>query len=173
MTFNPFSVLTSKIFGGALAIALVMLALVSIDRNQWRAAARKADATLALVKPAQDLALAKAQAAIAAKEAQYKDQANAADQTHNAIKASTSDDADRFIAANRVPVCPASGPARTTPASPQGSGSSIPADLSASTVVSDSDVRACAGAVAYATAAHDWAMRINDTASGTANERTN
>ena len=159
MSFNPFSALTSKIFGGALIVALLWGAAMLVRGNQWRATARKADATLALVKPAQDLALAKARQAIADTEARYKDHANEADANHAAAIADARTDADRYIAAHRVPACPASAP-RGSPAPAQGGSASIPAILPTSTVVDEADVQACSGAAAFALNAHDWAAGL-------------
>lgn len=165
MTFNPFSALTSKIFGGVAIALLVWCAFTTIDRNQWRAAAKKADATLALVKPAQDLALAKAKQAIVDTEARYKELANAADQDHAAAVADARTDADAYAAAHRVPACPAGATRSATTRAESGSSSFSP-DLSASSIVGDADLRACSGAAAYALAAHQWASGLGSVNSG-------
>ena len=146
MIGSLFSTLISKILGGALVAALLALALTTINRNQWRAAARKADATLALVKPAQELALAKAQAAIAAKETYYKEQANAADQNYATAVDDARSATDRYIAAHRVSACPTSGAASAAPARPQSNaaqGSDGPGTAPYMVAVSPEDVSIC------------------------------
>lgn len=161
MTFTPFSPLTSKIFGGIAIALFVWGVFTTIDRNQWKAAARKADATLAKVGPAQELALAAARKAIADTEARYKEKANAAEASHSVAVAAAHSDADRYLAAHRVPACPGGAPRGAVASAPGGS-ASIPADLSASAIVADADVRACSAAAAYALAAHGWALTLND-----------
>lgn len=161
MTFNPFSALTSKVFGGVALAALLWAAFVTIDRNQWRAAARTADATLAKVGPAQELALAAARKAIADTEARYKEKANAAETSHSVAVAAARSDADAYLAAHRVPACPGGTP-RAAATRPEGGDPRLSPDLSASAIVADADVRACSGAAAYALAAHEWALTLND-----------
>jgi hypothetical protein len=159
MSFNPFSTIASKVLSALLVAALLASALVTIDRNQWRASAKRADAALALVKPAQDLALAKARQAITDTEARYKDHAHDADTHHADTAATARTDADAYSATHRVPACPSGatrGPVASTPDRDTG----VPADLSAFTLVADSDVRACSGAAAYALASHDWAIGL-------------
>jgi hypothetical protein len=162
MTFNPFSALTSKVFGGALIAALAWCAFTTIDRNQWRASARKANAVLVQIPAAQAAALAAAKRAIADKEQQYRDQAHAADTTHDTHLADTGTAADRYIDTHRVPVCPASGATGATASSPQGSGSGLPASVPSAPVVavSDADVRACTAAATYALDARAWALGL-------------
>lgn len=128
------------------AVFAALLLITAIDRNQWRAAARSANATLALVKPAQELALAEAKAAIATKEAYYKEQANAADQNYATAVDDARSATDRYIAAHRVPACPASGAASAAPARPQGNaaqGSDGPGTAPYMVAVSPEDVSVC------------------------------
>jgi len=142
------------------AVFAALLLITTIDRNQWRAAARKANDTLALVKPAQELALAKAQAAIAAKEAYYKEQANAADQNYATAVDDARSATDRYIAAHRVPVCPASGAASTAPARPQGNsaqGSDGPGTAPYMVAVSPEDVSICTSNTLRLEAGKAWA----------------
>jgi len=160
MIGNLFSTLISKILAGALAIALASHLYTTIDRNQWRAAARKANDTLALVKPAQELALAKAQAAIAAKEAYYKEHANDTDKDYAAAISDARSATDRYIAAHRVPACPASGAASGTPASPQGNsaqGSDGPGTAPYMVAVSPEDVSICTSNTLRLEAVKVWA----------------
>lgn len=160
MIANLFSTLISKLLGGALVAALLALALTTINRNQWRAAARSANATLALVKPAQELALAKAQAAIAAKEAYYKEQANAADQNYATAVDDARSATDRYIAAHRVRVCPASGAASAAPARPQGNapqGADGPGAAPYMVAVSPEDVSICTSNTLRLEAGKLWA----------------
>lgn len=165
MTFNPFSALTAKIFGGLAIAALLWAVFVTIDRNQWRAAARASDATLAKVGPAQELALERARKAIADTEARYKEQANEADANHAAAVADARSDADRYIAAHRVPACPGRAPSGTTaPAS--GGSAGVPVSVPSGSIVGDADVHACSGAAAYAIAAHEWALGLGTSAVG-------
>lgn len=163
MIGSLFSTLTSKVLGVALMAALLALAFTTINRNQWRAAARKADATLALVKPAQELALAKAQAAIAAKEAYYKEQADAADQNYAAAVDDARSATDRYIATHRVPTCPASGAASAAPARPQGNaaqGSDGPGTAPYMVAVSPEDVSICTSNTLRLEAGKLWAQGL-------------
>ena len=141
-----------------LAIALTFTA---IDRNQWRATSRKQAAVLALVKPAQELALAKAKQAIADTESRYKGHANDADTAYAAGMAAARTDTDRFIAAHRVPVCAAGGAASGTAPAASGGSAGVPADLSGYSIVANADVQACSGAATYAMKARDWALGLD------------
>lgn len=147
----------------ATGVLAVLLGFTTIDRNQWRAAARKSDSALAKVGPAQEAARIAAQAAHDAQEQRYKDHADVGDTHHTDIAANAATATDRFRIDNRV--CPASNPgaASKAPASPGGGSASVPASVPASglVAVSDADVQACAGAVAYSIAAHDWAAGLN------------
>lgn len=158
-----FSVLTSKIFGAAVIALAVLLTITTNDRDQWRAAARKSDATLAAVRVAEKQATIAAQAAHDAQEQRYKDLANDADKDHAAALADAGTATDSWIAAHRVPVCPAGGAASGSAQGAGGGSASVPASVPADgfVAVSDADVQACAGAVAYGVAAHDWAMGLN------------
>jgi hypothetical protein len=161
VTFNPFSALTAKIVTGIALAALLWGAFTTIDRNQWRAAARASDAALAKVGPAQELALAAARKAIADTEARYKEKANVAEASHSVAVAAARTDADRYLSAHRVPACPG-GATRSATTKPEGGDPRLSPDLSAVALVADADVRACSAAAAYALAAHGWALTLND-----------
>lgn len=142
------------------ALFAALLFVTTIDRNQWRAAARASDAALAQVKIASAAADAAARKAIADTEARYKEQANEADADHAAAVADARTDADRYIAAHRVPACP-SGAARGTSAATSGGSTGVPVSVPAGSIVGDADVRACSGAAAFALEAHRWAVGLN------------
>lgn len=96
-------------------------------------------------------------------EAKYRSKADESDDRHAAALASANDTVERFIAAGGLrpqgAQCAASGSA--SPA--QGGSASVPAPVPADTLVSVAadDVRACAGAVAYALEAHRWALTLS------------
>lgn len=151
------------IAGTALFAALLLI--TTIDRNQWRVAARASDAALAKVGPAQELALAAARKAIADTEARYKEQANEADADHAAAVADARSDADRYIAAHRVPACPGRAPSGT-PAPASGGSAGVPVGMPSGAIVGDADVHACSGAAAYALSAHEFAVGLGSSTVG-------
>jgi hypothetical protein len=145
----------------ATAVLATLLATTTIDRNQWRAAARKGDATIAKFSVAQKQATAAAQAAHDAQEQRYKDLANAADKDHASALADAGAATDRYISTHRVPACPAGRAAGSASSSASGGSSGIPASLPASSVmVDDTDVHACSDLYAYSVKAHDWAASL-------------
>lgn len=161
MTFNPFSALTSKIFGGALLAALLACALLYVNGRHYQKLYDQRGATIEQFKIAQKAADAAARKAIADTEARYKEKANAAETSYSVAVAAARSDADAYLAAHRVPACPG-GATRPAAAGTQGSSASVPADLSASAIVGDADVRACSALAAYSLKAHAWALTLND-----------
>lgn len=112
---------------------------------------------------AQAEAKRKAEAARLAEEARYRRQAEEADNAHEAQLADARDDAERYIAANRVrpeaagrsPGGPGTGPESGAPRVPEG----LPPD--GLVAVTEADVRACTAATIYAFNAHRWANGLN------------
>lgn len=151
---------------GAIATATlaILLTTTTIDRDQWRATARKADATIAKFTVAQDTAQKAAQAAHDAQEQRYKDLANAADKDHAAALADAGTATDRWIAAHRVPVCPASRAAGGSVAGTSGSGAESPvrSDPAPGMVaVSPESIHICTDNTLRLEAAQDWAVGLN------------
>lgn len=155
------------LLGAAASLVLAtLLAFTTIDRNQWRAAARKADATIAKFSDAQKQATIAAQTAHDAQEQRYKDLANAADQNHAAQTASADDAVARYIASHRVPACPTSGAAGSTAASAGRSDpeSAVRPDSAPDMVaVTPGDIRVCTDNTLRLEAARDWAAGLNVT----------
>ncbi|MDR3387620.1 MAG: hypothetical protein P4L92_11250 [Rudaea sp.] len=144
---------------GAMAV-LALLAWHFHARAVTNADAMRAQA--AEFKQAQAAATQLAQATLQHEQAIYAAKAMEADNAYQAQLADTRDAAERYIAAHRVQSTPAQGRSGATPASAQGSGSAIPANLPAdAVVVSAGDVQACSDATTYALKAHDWAGSIN------------
>jgi hypothetical protein len=164
MTFALLLKNWQAVVGGVGMLALsIALGLTTVDRNQYRAAARKADATNAKFAVAQKQAGIAARKAIADKERQYKDQAHEADQFHTAELADARSAADRYIASHRVPACHGGGASGGAAASPQGGGAAVPASLPAdAVVVASGDVQACTAVAKYALDAHNWAVGLSD-----------
>lgn len=150
------------LLGAAASAALgIAMAVTTIDRNQWRAAARKGDATIAKFIAAQKQAEIDFRAAITAKEREYKDHADDADQTHTAELVDARSAADRYIATHRVPACHSGGAPSSTTTGTQGGSSGIPASVPAdAVVVTSGDVQACTAAAKYALDAHNWAVGL-------------
>jgi len=143
------------------AILLILLGLSHANGTHWHKLADQRAATIEQFKIAQTVADAAARKAIADTEARYKEKANAAEISHSVAVDAARSDADAYLAAHRVPACPASAP-RGAATSPEGGDPGLPADLSASAIVGDADVRACSGAAAYALAAHAWTLTLTD-----------
>ena len=102
-----------------------------------------------------------ARAAKAAQEAKYTQLAKDADHAYETDLANARTAADRYIASHRVRAQAAGDSRGATVAATQGGSSGVPEIMPASAVlVSDSDVQACTGAVAYGIAAHDWAASL-------------
>lgn len=94
----------------------------------------------------------------AAALAKEKEQARAADISHEKQLADARSATDRFIDANRVqPARSCHSPAPTAP------GAGLPQEVPAGPLVavSDGDVRACTDAVIYAVEAHKWAISLD------------
>jgi hypothetical protein len=147
----------------ATAILATLLATTTIDRNQWRAAARKADATLAQIEVAEKQATAAAQAAHDAQEQLYKDLANAADKDHASALADAGVATDRYISAHSVPACPAGGAASrpAQAASSSNPASSVSADPAPGMVaVSPESIHICTDNTLRLEAAQDWAASL-------------
>lgn len=147
----------------ATAVLAAILAATTISRNQWRAAARKADATLAQIEIAQKQATAAVQAAHDAQEQRYKDLANAADKDHAAALADAGAATDRWIASHRVQphaACPTSRPAQA--ASSGSAASAVSSDQAAGMVaVSPESIHICTDNTLRLEAAQDWAIGLN------------
>jgi len=131
----------------------------------WSRAADQRDEareTIAELVAASKAAQKLAESQKAAVEARYRELAERASNDHENANLRASDATDRFIAANRVQ-CPsdrrAASPAITAA---EDHGASVFADLPADPVVavSESDVRACSAAAAYAVSAHEWAVGL-------------
>ena len=90
----------------------------------------------------------------AAALAKEKEQARAADQSHEKQLADARSATDRYIAANRVRT-----PGSCHSPAPATADAGVPQEVSSSPLVavSDSDVRACTDAVIYAVEAYRWA----------------
>jgi len=131
----------------------------------WSRAADQRDEareTIAELVAASKAAQKLAESQKAAVEARYRELAERASNDHENANLRASDATDRFIAANRVQ-CPAdrraASPAITAA---EYHGASVPVDVSADTFVSvsESDVRACSAAAAYAVSAYEWAAGL-------------
>jgi len=131
----------------------------------WSRAADQRDEareTIAELVAASKAAQKLAESQKAAVEARYRELAERASNDHENANLRASDATDRFIAANRVQ-CPAdrraASPAITAA---EDHGASVPADVPTDTfvVVSESDVRACSAAAAYAVSAFEWAVGL-------------
>lgn len=145
-------------------IALVVLLVTAWHyRSAYHAEIDRRKAQEAAYVAAQAIATQKAQAALAAKEAEYRSKANEADQSYRAELAEARTLADRFIARNRVRVPAASAPSGTTaPAEDRASGVLQAVPARAGVVVSEHDVQACTDAYVYAVAARAWALSIGE-----------
>ena len=129
------------------------------DRADACAAGRAAERAsyIAAGKEAERLA----RAAKAAQEAKYTQLAKDADHAYETDLANARTAADRYIASHRVRAQAVGDSRGTTVASAQGGNPGVPEIMPAvAVVVSDSDVQACTGAVAYGIAAHDWAASL-------------
>jgi hypothetical protein len=122
-------------------------------------ALRKADRAAYVAAQAQ--ATERAQAALAATEAEYRSKANEANLSYRAELAEARNLADRFIARNRVRI-PAASPASGTVAAAEDRTSGVLQAVPASTrvVVSEHDVQACTDAYVYAVTAREWALGL-------------
>ena len=165
MPFNPFSVLTSKIFGLTSIVLLLALGAQTLRMHHYHAQAEKCALGRAedrsRYEQAQRDALAKALTAKAAQEADYKAKAERADHAKDqAVAAQRAADL-LFIAAHRVPDQTAAGaPGRPAPPSDD-SNPGLPQDLSGvSVVVSGQDVPACSEWVSFGLAARAWALSL-------------
>ena len=159
MPFNPFSALTSKIFGAVSLALLIVLGITYIDARHWRKVADQRAATIAQFAVAQKQAEAAARRALADQEARYKEHAHEADTQHTDELARAQSDADRYLASHRVPACPGSA-SRPAVATSSGSGASVPASVPSGAVVADADVQACTGAATYALDAREGALGL-------------
>jgi len=118
----------------------------------------------ALYTAAQEEAKARAIAAIEAKEAEYKDKANAADLSHAKALADAAGRTERYIAANRVRAETVGGASSGTIASAQGDnpGGSVGSGESPFMVaVTPDDVRICTVNTERLIAAKAWADSLS------------
>lgn len=167
--FNPFSALTSKIFGG-LAVILLLAAAVQTWRAQRFEAQRDEERaahaeTVRRVKAAQDQALAAAIAARTAAEARYRALAERMDRSATQTRRAAQDASERFLAA--APRClraEAAGGAPGRAAAPAADrAAGVPGGVPAASElvgVSPADVRAVGELAAYALSCRAWAVGL-------------
>lgn len=144
------------------AVAIVALALAgwqAMRAGQW---AQKARATQAAWNAERDAA----QAAKLAAEARYRSLADDADADHAAVLAQGDARLAAYIAAHRVQPARSSDPARAAtdhgadfPANPAADPDVAKAPVIAT--ISEADLKICDANYVYASAAHDWAARLN------------
>lgn len=138
--------------------------LPDIHYEGWKPKAQRLQHTIDEFDKAQKEAGRLAQAALEAKEREYRNLAERIDDEHERAESAAMGAADRFIAANRVrTACDRSTPGATV-ASPEGGGARVPESVPTDSLVgvTDADVRACSAATAYAVKAHDWAVTLAD-----------
>lgn len=143
----------------------LLLALSMIRGNHYQGKAKAcAEARVAdrvAYRAAADNAEAKAILAKAATEAKYVAQAEEIDRENEVELAGARVATDRYIAAHRVRSATVERPRGGASPAPEDSPPGVPTDVSeGSVMVSDGDVRACSLAAAYATEAHNWAIRL-------------
>lgn len=111
---------------------------------------------------AQEQARIRAEMALRAQEARYKEKADNADKAHAKALVDASRAADRYIVANRVRIEAAPSDASQAPARAESGSAGLPAKLPADpfVAVSRADLQACTAAVTYAVAAHNWAQTL-------------
>ena len=145
---------------GALAFLGLALA-VNHYRHAYHAEIARRKAQEAAYVAAQAIATQKAQAALAAKEAEYRSKANEADQSYRAELADARSLADRYIAAHRVRFNASGAPSGAVAAAEDhaaGVLQGMPARPGV--VVSEHDVQACTDAYVYAVKAREWALGL-------------
>ena len=107
MPFNPFSALTSKIFGAVSLALLIVLAITYMDARHWHKVADQRAATIAAVKAAQPLAEAAQIAANHAPAAQSQTLAETSNDTapayYDAVRGAV---AARTTIVRKDAVCP-------------------------------------------------------------------
>lgn len=169
MPFNPFSVITSKIY--ILAIGFLLLAIVQTVRidgflfiQGYRERLSAANQTIADMKQASKEAWAKQIALNEQRRKSDTDNAEKSDEAYKHEASNANDAAIRYIDRWRVREnsC-SSGPDSAAQSSNPGVPETMPADA---VMVSARDVQACTGATAYAIEAHNHAVRLIE--SGTA-----
>lgn len=150
--------------GLGIAGALAVFGLFAASwhyRNAYHAEIARRKAQEAQYIAAQVIAMQKAQAALAAVEAQYRSKADEADQSYRVELADARSAADRYIATHRVRgtfASPSSGPTAT--AEDRAAGVLPPVPDAALVAVTDRDVQACTDAYIYAVKARDWALTL-------------
>lgn len=134
---------------------------ITFDYEGWKPKAERLQRTIDTFDEAQKEARKLAEAAVRAKEQEWKDKADVADDRNELAQDSALDAAERYIAANRM--CPADrGSTRSASPAAAPDRASVPAGVPADRLVavSDDDVRACSAATAYALSAHQWAVSV-------------
>lgn len=159
----------------AVVVCLVLVLLVQtvrlegfkvwpIDYEGAKPKAERLQAVIDDIEKAQEQALARAQAVKDAAELRYRTLAERTDDEIEQANADAMDAAERYIANNRVR-CPTNrGASGGTVAASDDRGARVPESVPADTLVSitDSDLRACVGAVTYAVGAHNWALGLGE-----------
>lgn len=154
---------------GAVAVQTVRLEgfkLWPIEKRGWIERAETAEAVIAEIEAAQEIAAQLEIEQRQAEERRFKRLAREADdeieQTRDTARAAV----DRYIADNRGAVCVRNAPDRGsgghTGTAGEGDTAGIPVAVPADPLipVAASDLRACAGAVAYAIEARRWALEL-------------
>jgi hypothetical protein len=159
-------------FGVVQTVRLEGLKVWPVEITGWRPLAIERGETIASFAAAQDQALKDALAAKAKAEADYRTLAERIDDEDEQARAGAMDDAERYIAGNRVQRCPADrgaaggastdhgtsgGDAAGPPAIVDAAGAGIGADLVA---VTADDVRICTANTLQAEAARSWALDL-------------
>jgi hypothetical protein len=162
--------------GLAIAVLLTLLAVQTVRlegfklwpilHEGWKPKAERYARDLANVKAAQQLALERAQAAKLKAEADYRNLAERIDDDAEQARAGALDDAERFIAANRVR-CQAAGragsgtvAAASDHSAGDGQGSGQASELDDAVAVKADDVRICTANTLQAEAARAWALEL-------------
>lgn len=160
MTFNPFSVLTSKIFAGlSLALLLVCVGLL-IRGNHYRGQRDAARTELAAVIDAGKRAHAAQLAENKRVSDAYKGAADNAERNHGESRVLVRDATDRYSAAHRVRSCPSS-PGNGDPA-PKAGDPPVHADAADPILVAvpERDLRLAGDNYAYARSCYDWGQML-------------
>lgn len=145
---------------GALAFLGLALA-VNHYRHAYHAEIARMKAQEAAYVAAQANATQKAQAALAAKEAEYRSKANEADQSYRAELADARAATDRYVASHRVRFSASGAPSGTVAtAEDHAAGVLQGMPESAFVAVSERDVQACTDAYVYAVSAREWALGL-------------
>lgn len=153
--------------------ACIALALASVWLWQGKQAAQgRADRCAAQIKAelaayvaAQEQARIRAEMALRAQEARYKEKADNADKAHAKALVDASRAADRYIAANRVRIETAGSDASQAPAAAAGGSAGSPDSASAAAfmvAVTENDVRICTVNTQRLIDAREWAMGLNN-----------